>query len=80
MAQSKYASTQETTNLARVARVILGPCTDILRAVLQNEITPSDLSNKVKTYLAKPPKGEKTPITKKNRKQSYSMKITQSLI
>lgn len=64
MAQSKYASTQETTNLARVARVILGPCTDILRAVLQKEISPSDLSNKLKTYLAKPPKGEKTRITK----------------
>lgn len=65
MAQSKYASTRETTNLARVARIILGPCTDVLCAVLQKEIPPSDLSNRVKTYLAKILKRKQQPsITK----------------
>lgn len=55
MAQSKYAyaSTRETTNLARMARIILGPCTDVLRAVLRKEINPSVLPQKVKKYHAK---------------------------
>lgn len=43
MSLSKYESTQETTNFARVARIILGPCTDVLRAVLAKEITPLNL-------------------------------------
>lgn len=64
MANSKYASTRETTNFARVARIILGPCTDVLRAVLTNEICPSTLSKKVKTYLSMLPKRKKPPITK----------------
>lgn len=41
MASSKYASTRETTNLARVARIILGPCTDVPCAILKKEISPS---------------------------------------
>lgn len=65
MANSKYASTRETTNLARVARIILGPCTDVLRAVLQKEISSSNLKQKVKTYLAKLPK---SPITKQQQR------------
>lgn len=40
---SKYESTKETTNFARVARIILGPFTDVLRAVLAKEITPLNL-------------------------------------
>lgn len=64
MANSKYASTRETTNFARVARIILGPCTDVLCAVLTNEICPSTLSQKVKTYLSMLPKGKQPPITK----------------
>lgn len=53
----KYDTTQETTNLARIARIIFGPCTDVLRTVLKNEISPSDLQKKVKvhiTYKKKP--------------------------
>nr|XP_034315639.1 uncharacterized protein LOC117685382 [Crassostrea gigas] len=68
MAYSKYASTRETTNFARVARIILGPCTDVLCAVLTNEICPSSLSQKVKTHLSKLPKGKKPPITKEQEK------------
>lgn len=52
MVLSKYSSTQGTTNLARIARIILGPCTDVLRAVLNNQISPSDLKQRVKTYIA----------------------------
>lgn len=64
MAQSKYVSTRETTNLARLARVILGPCTDVLRAVLANHFTPQALSHNVKTFLANYQRGKKPPITK----------------
>lgn len=64
MASSKYASTRETTNIARVARIILGPCTDVLCAILKKEISPSTLSQKVYTYLARLPKGKQPPITK----------------
>lgn len=49
MSLSKYSSTRETTNLARIARIILGPCTDVLRAVLKNQISPTDLKTKVQS-------------------------------
>ncbi|XP_062574474.1 uncharacterized protein LOC134236314 [Saccostrea cucullata] len=48
---SKYKSTPETTNLARVARLILGPCTDLLRDILRIKIPPSNLSKTVKTWI-----------------------------
>ncbi|XP_062618219.1 uncharacterized protein LOC134279820 [Saccostrea cucullata] len=48
---SKYKSTPETTNLARVARLILGPCTDLLREILRANISPSDLSKTVKIWI-----------------------------
>lgn len=63
MAQSKYRSTRETTNLARLSRIIMGPCTDVLRAILMKEIPPSTLSQNVKTYLAKLPKQKNSLIT-----------------
>lgn len=68
MANSKYASTRETTNLARIARIILGPCTDVLCDVLKKEIPPSTLSQKVKIYLATLPKQKQPPITKEQKK------------
>lgn len=64
MALLKYKSTRETTNLARVARTILGPCTDVLRDVLAKEVPQLTLSQKVKTYLARLPNHKKCPITK----------------
>lgn len=76
MAQSKYASNRETTNFARISRIILGPCTDVLCAVLAKEIRPSDLPKEVRTYLAKLPKQKKCPITKEQenliKKANYS--------
>lgn len=50
MALSKYDSTRETTNLARIARAILGPCVDVLRDVLTKEITPQDLKKEINKY------------------------------
>ncbi|XP_062597965.1 uncharacterized protein LOC134259396 [Saccostrea cucullata] len=48
---SKYKSTPETTNLARVARLILGPCTDLLRDILKRNLAPFNLSKTVKTWV-----------------------------
>lgn len=52
MSNSKFKLTGENTNLARVALMILGPCTNVLREVLRKEISPSDLENKVRTYIS----------------------------
>lgn len=51
MVLSKYDSTRETTNFARIARAILGPCADVLRDVLTKEISPSDLKRELNKYL-----------------------------
>lgn len=64
MANSKYASTRETTNFARVSRIILGPCTGVLCALLTKEIPPPTLLQKVKKYLASLPKRKQPSITK----------------
>lgn len=64
MAHSKYQSTMDTTYFAREARVILGPCTDILCDILTHKITPSDLSKEVKRRTKNIPKGKKNLFTK----------------
>eukprot|EP00105_Crassostrea_gigas_P030475 XP_011452790.1 PREDICTED: uncharacterized protein LOC105346040 [Crassostrea gigas] len=51
MSLSKYESTRGTTQLARIARALLGPCIDVLREVLAKEISPPDLERKVQTYI-----------------------------
>lgn len=71
MADSKYQSTEETTNLARIARVILGPCSDILRDVLEKEISAENLSSKVKLFIAGLPKKKKPPISKEQELLVY---------
>lgn len=43
----------ENTYLVRVAQMILGPCTNVLRDVLRKEISPPDLEKKVRTYVDK---------------------------
>lgn len=65
MVLSKYSSTRDTTNLARIARIILGPCTDVLRAVLKNQISPTDLKTKVQSYIS----AKRTPFITTNQKQ-----------
>ncbi|XP_062574844.1 serine/threonine-protein phosphatase 6 regulatory ankyrin repeat subunit B-like [Saccostrea cucullata] len=59
-----YTSTPETTNTARLARLILGPCTDVLRDILKTEVKPSDLSRKVKEFTDKLPRGHRNPLNK----------------
>lgn len=71
MALSKYDSTRETTNIARIARIILGPCTDVLRDVLRKEITPSVLPRKLQTFLSNLPKTKKPPISRDQERIVY---------
>ncbi|XP_062601738.1 uncharacterized protein LOC134263416 [Saccostrea cucullata] len=54
LSKYRYTSTTETTNLARLARLILGPCTDALRDVLKKEISPGDLSKECKKWFDDP--------------------------
>lgn len=42
----------ENLNFARLSRIIFGPLTDVLRSVLEKEISPPSLSKKVNEYLA----------------------------
>lgn len=60
-----YKSTPGTTNFARVARMILGPCAGVLCALLTNELTPSALIHNVKTFIANYPNRRFCPINKK---------------
>lgn len=65
---SKYDLTQET-HFARIARAILGPCTDVLREVLTKEISPLDLEKKVRIYMLQ----NRTPyISERQKKLVYS--------
>lgn len=56
MAMVKYSFTRQTTNLARVARMVIGPCSEVLRAVLMKKISPPELNKK---FLANDPKTNK---------------------
>lgn len=71
MSQSKYLSTSDTTNFARVARLLLGPCTDVLRAVLMKEISPLDLESKVRLFVVNQQKNNKSKITKTQEQLVY---------
>lgn len=63
MALSKYESTRETTNFARVARIILGPCTSVLRDILKKEIPPFGFHHTVNTFFANSDKHKKSTIS-----------------
>lgn len=71
MALSKYESTRETTNLARIARIISGPCTGILQDILKKGIMPMAMSHNVKTFLSNLPTSKKPPINKKQENLIY---------
>lgn len=68
MSLQNYESTRETTNFARLARMILGPCTYVLCALLTKEVTPSALIHNVKTFIANYPKHRPCPINKEQEK------------
>ena len=44
MASSPYAATEEMTNINRVSRLLMGPCTDQLRDILRIYIHPTSFS------------------------------------
>lgn len=77
MSQSKYMSTPDTTNFARVARLLLGPCTDVLRAVLMKEISPPALESKVRLFIANQQKNNKSQITKTQEQLVYGRNYSQ---
>lgn len=57
-----------TTNLARVARMILGPCKDILCDLLTKKITPPELRKKVQQFLNNLSKQRRhSPISKEQK-------------
>lgn len=68
MSLQNYKSTRGTTNFARVARMILGPCTGVLCALLTKEVTPSTLMHNVKTFITNYPKQWPCPINKEQKK------------
>lgn len=53
MALSKSESKKEVSNLACIARILLGPCTDTLRDVLTHRITPSVVKKEFRYICAK---------------------------
>lgn len=59
MALSKSESKKEVSNLACIARILLGPCTDTLRDVLTHRITPSVFKEESRYILAKAYEPEK---------------------
>lgn len=65
MSLSKYNPTKETNNYDRIAKIISGPCTDVLRNVLMNEITPTNLIKQIKNYIAKKKKPQINQRTQK---------------
>lgn len=53
MALSKPNPTREITNFARMAKIILGPCTDVLRDVLREQITPLKIKQQHTVFFQK---------------------------
>lgn len=53
MALSKEESTRETTNLAIIAQIIVGPCTAVLQDVLAKEMLPINLQENIESFLDK---------------------------
>lgn len=65
MSLSKYGSQTETANLARLIQIIVGPCSDTLRAILTKNINPHDLRKEINIYVAQ----KKNPQVSKEQKQ-----------
>lgn len=76
VARSKYDSSIETTNFARLIRIILGPCSDVLRAVLKKEMLPSNLSTELKSVLFSYP-NYKNMINKRKQNLVYDKDYSQ---
>lgn len=63
ISDGKYNSTRKTTNRARIERIILGPCRDVLCALLRKEIDPSDLPLRVSNFISNLKTEKKSPFT-----------------
>ena len=56
MASSPYAATEEMTNINRVSRLLLGPCTDQLRDLLRFHIPPASFPMVIKKNKSRLPR------------------------
>lgn len=65
MSLSKYRSQKETANLARLIQIIVGPCSDTLRAILSKKVNRNDLRKKINIFVAE----KKNPQISKEQKQ-----------
>lgn len=77
MALSKYTSTHETTNFARVAMIILGPCTDVLQDILRKEVPPSDFAHIVNIFFTNLPTHKTPTISMKQKRLALSGKYSE---
>ena len=56
MASTSYAATEEMTNINRVARVLMGPCTDQLRDLLRFYIPPASFPSVIQRERSRLPR------------------------
>ena len=56
MASTSYAATEEMTNINRVSRLLMGPCTDQLRDLLRFYIPPANFNTVIQTVKSQLPR------------------------
>ena len=56
MASTSYAATEEMTNINRVSRLLMGPCTDQLRDLLRFYIIPANFNTVIQTVKSRLPR------------------------
>ena len=56
MASTSYAATEEMTNINRVSRLLMDPCTDQLRDLLQFYIPPANFNSVIQTVKSRLPR------------------------
>nr|XP_022309091.1 uncharacterized protein LOC111114863 isoform X2 [Crassostrea virginica] len=56
MASTSYAATEEMTNINRVSRLLMGPCTDQLRDLLRFYIPPAHFNAVIQTMKSRLPR------------------------
>ena len=56
MASTSYAATEEMTNINRVSRLLMDPCTDQLRDLLRSYIRPANFNIVIQTMMSRLPR------------------------
>ena len=56
MASKSYAATEEMTNINRVSRLLIDPCTDQLRDLLRSYIHPANFNTVIQTVKSRLPR------------------------